>query len=170
VFHLAGLLQTRVELLTTVELMVLAMVRRVVAAVRLQHVPTLLRQDDSHVPMTSQALGSDEPFLAEMSEVARPRIDRTLVVVAEVVCRDDPKRSDRREGPGFRAPQGALAILGIVDDLSVRSARQVEVPHEHVSRIVALVSIARVAITLQPSRVIVTISGIVLRVVVSRTC
>jgi hypothetical protein len=40
VFHLARLLQTRVELLTMVALMLLAMFKGVVAAVRLQHVST----------------------------------------------------------------------------------------------------------------------------------
>jgi hypothetical protein len=74
VFDFAGLLQTRIELLTTVVLVVLAMVKGVVAAVRLQHVPTLLRQDDGYVPMTVQALGSDEPFLPQVSEIAGPRI------------------------------------------------------------------------------------------------
>ena len=72
-------------------------------------------------------------------------------MVAKVACRDDPKRADGREGAGFRAPQGVLAVPGIVDDLSVRSARQVEVPHEHVARIESLVSIARVAIAFQPA-------------------
>jgi hypothetical protein len=152
-----------------VVLMLLAMFKGVVAAVRLQHVSTLLRQDDGHVPMTSQALGSDEPFLAKVPEVARPRIGRTPVVVAEVACRDDSKRADGRKGAGFRAPQGVLAVPGIVDDLSVRPARQVEVPHEHVSRIEALVSISRVAVALESSRVIVPISAITFRVVVSRT-
>jgi hypothetical protein len=49
------------------------------------------------------------------------------------------------------------------------STRQVEIPHEHVPRIEALVSIARVALTLEPSRVIVAFSGIILRLVASRT-
>src|SRR5713226_3456725 len=124
-----------------VALMVLAMLKGVVAAVRFQHVSTLLRQDDGHVPMTSQTLGSDEPFLAKVPEIARPRIGRTVVVVAEVACRDDPKRADGRQGAGFRAAQRVLAVPSIVDNLPVRSARQVEVPHKHVSRIAVLVSI-----------------------------
>jgi hypothetical protein len=101
-----------------VALMLLAMFKGVVAAVRLQHVPALLRQDDGHVPMTRHAFGSDEPFFAKVPEVARPRIGRTLVVITQVACRDDPKRADGGEGPGFRAPQGVLAIPGIMDDLS----------------------------------------------------
>jgi hypothetical protein len=90
-------------------------------------------------------------------------------VVAEVACRHDSKRADGRKGAGLRAPQGVLAVPGIADDLSVRPARQVEVPHEHVSRIEALVSISRVAVALEASRVTVAIAGIVTRVVVSRT-
>ena len=70
VFHLARLLQIRVELLTMVLPTVLTVVARMIAAIRLQHVPTFLRQDDRHVPMTGQPLGSDEPFLAEVSQVA----------------------------------------------------------------------------------------------------
>jgi hypothetical protein len=70
VFHLAGLLKTRVELLTMIVPTVFAMVRRVVATVRHEHASTLLRQDDGHVPMTVQPLGADKPLLAQMTEVA----------------------------------------------------------------------------------------------------
>jgi hypothetical protein len=79
---------------------------------------------------------------AEVSEVARPWIRRPLVVVAKVARRDDAKRTNGRQGARFRASQGVLAVPGIVDDLSVRSTRQVKVPHEHVPRIEAFVSIA----------------------------
>jgi hypothetical protein len=137
------------------------------AAVRLQHVPTLFRQDDHDVPVTVQPLGSDEPFFSEVSEVARPRIGRTLVVVAEVAGRDDPKCADGRQSAGFRAPQRVLPVSSIVDDLSLGSAWQVEVPHDHVSRIDALVSIARVAVSLD-SRMIAASSRFVVRVAVSR--
>jgi hypothetical protein len=119
--------------------------------------------------MTGQPLGSDEPFLTEVSEVATPWIRRTLIVVAQVACQNDAKRANGRQGARFRTPQGVLAIPGIVDDLSVRSTRQVEVPHKRVPRIEAFVSIARVAVALDPSRVIVALSRIVIRLVVSRT-
>jgi hypothetical protein len=169
VFHLTGLLEICVELLAMVMPTVLAMLVRVIAAIRLQHVPTLLRQDNGHIAMTVYPLGSDEPFLPEVSEVARPRIGRALVVVPEVVCQDDAKRADGRQRASLRASQGVLAVPGVVDDLAVRSAGQVKVPHEHVPRIEAAVSIARVAIALEPSRVIVAFRRIVLRVLVSRT-
>jgi hypothetical protein len=73
VFHLARLLQIRIELLTMALLVlptVVAIVVRMVAAIRLQHVPTLFRQDDGRVPMTGQPLGSDEPFFPEVAQVA----------------------------------------------------------------------------------------------------
>jgi hypothetical protein len=60
VFDLARLLEVRIEILR----MVVATVRRIVAAVGLQHVPTLFRQDDGYLPVTIKPLGSDEPFLA----------------------------------------------------------------------------------------------------------
>jgi hypothetical protein len=69
VFQLARLLEARIELLVAVVPMVLAMAIRVVAAVRLEHVPTLLRQHDGHIPMSVQPFGSDESFLAQMAEV-----------------------------------------------------------------------------------------------------
>jgi len=68
-FHLARLLEARIELLVAVVPMVLPMAMRVVAAVRLEHVPTLLRQHDGHIPMPVQWFGSDESFLAQMAEV-----------------------------------------------------------------------------------------------------
>lgn len=49
VFDLARLLQIRVELLPMVVPVVLAMIVRVVAAIRLQHVPTLFRQHDRRI-------------------------------------------------------------------------------------------------------------------------
>jgi hypothetical protein len=143
------------------------MFKRVLAAVCFEYVPTFLRQDDDHVPMTSYPLGADKPLLAQMAEVARPWIGRTAVVVAKIACRDDAKRANGRQRARFRATQRVLAVPGIVDDLSVGPTRQVEVPHEHVPRIEAFVSIA---VALDLSGVIVAISGIVFPVVVSRTC
>jgi hypothetical protein len=150
VFHLARLFQLRVELLTMILPAVLAVIAHVIAAIRFQQVPTFLRQDDRHVPMTGQLLGSDEAFLTEVAQVAAPWIRRTIVVVAKVARRDDPKRANGRQRARFRAPQGVLAVPGIVDDPSVRSARQVEVAHEHIARIESLVTIARIAIAFQP--------------------
>jgi hypothetical protein len=121
-----------------------------VATIRLQQVPTFFRQDDRHVPTAGQPLGSDEPFLTEVSEVAAPWIGRTLVVVAQVACRDDAKRADGRQRARFRAPQGVLAVPGIVDDLPVRSTRQIEVPHEYIAGIESFVTIARIVIAFQP--------------------
>jgi hypothetical protein len=67
VFQLARLLEPRVELLATVVRMASVLVNRVVAPVRLQHVPTFFRQHDSDVPMTVQTLGSDGPLVPQMS-------------------------------------------------------------------------------------------------------
>jgi hypothetical protein len=55
-----------------------------------------------------------------------------------------------------------------VDNLPVSSAREVEVPHEHVPRIQAVVSIPRVAVALEPSRVIIATPRIVFGVFTSR--
>ena len=122
--------------------MFMAVVVRVVAAVRFEDVPALLGQDHGDVPMTIKPLRSDESLLAQMSQVAQPRIGRAIVVVAEVARRDDAKRADGREREALRAPQRVLAVAGIVDDLPARSTRQVEIAHEHVARVDALASIA----------------------------
>jgi len=135
-----------------------------VVAVRFQHVPPLLRQHDGDVPMAIQALGSDEPCLAEMSQVAGARTARTLVVIAEVACRDHPKRPDGRERAAFRTPQSVLTVSGIVDDLSVGSARQVEIPHEHV----AWVKSARIMVAFRPARIVQAIAGMLVGVGASR--
>jgi len=49
------------------------------------------------VPTTIQSISSDQPLLAQVAQVARPGIGRAIVVVAEVACRDDPKRTDGRD-------------------------------------------------------------------------
>jgi hypothetical protein len=151
VFRLARLFQIRVELLTMILPAVLAVIARMIAAIRFQQVSTLFRQDNRHVPMTGQPLGSDEPLIAEVSEVAGPRIGRTLVIVAKVACRDDAKRANSRQRARFRAPQGVLVLPGIADDRSVRSARQVEVAHEYIAGIESLTTIARIALAFQPA-------------------
>src|SRR5580698_6791484 len=71
VFQRARLLQPRVVLLAMVVPMVLALVMRVVAPIRLQQDPTFFREDDGDVPMTVQPFGSDEAFRAQVSQVAR---------------------------------------------------------------------------------------------------
>jgi hypothetical protein len=53
-----------------------------------EYVPTFLRQDDRHLPMTVQPLGSDEPFFSEVSEVAQTA-----------------DRQDARYGRGGRGPR-----------------------------------------------------------------
>jgi hypothetical protein len=151
VFHFARLFEFGVERLTMLVAMVLAMVMGVVTAVRFENVPALLGEHDGHVPMAIQALRSDKPFLPQVSQITRSRIGGAAVVIAEVARRHDPKRADGRERAAFRSPQRVLAVAGIVNDLAVRSARQIEVAHKHVARIEAVVSIARLAITIEPS-------------------
>jgi hypothetical protein len=62
-------------------------------------------------------------------------------VVAEVACRHNPKRAYGRQRARFGAPQGALAVSDIVDDLSVTPARKGEVAPEHVARIESILAI-----------------------------
>ena len=68
-------------------------------------------------------------------------------MVPQVTTGDDPKRTNRRERARFGAAQRVLPIA-IADELAFQSAWQVEIPHEHVARMISLprVSIAWVAI------------------------
>jgi hypothetical protein len=90
-------------------------------------------------------------------------------MIAEVARRHDSKRTDGRQRAALGATKRVLPASGIVDNLSVGSARQVEVPHEYVARIETLFSIARVAIALDRPAVPITVSRIIFGVVASRT-
>ncbi len=159
-FQLTGLFEARVELLLAIVTMVLAVVRRVIVTVRLKHVPTLFRQHNRHVPMTIQPLGSDEPVVTQMSQVAGPRICGAVAVVADVARGDNPKRADGGQRPRFKPVQRVLTPADIVDDFSVASTRKIETPHEHVTRI------PRVVIAVRPA-LVVPMARVVLRVIVA---
>lgn len=76
VFDLAGLDQPRIELLAVLLIAVRAM--------RVQEIATTVREDDHMVPMTVEALSSNQPLFAQVAEVARTWISRSAVVVSKV--------------------------------------------------------------------------------------
>jgi hypothetical protein len=69
-FDLARLLQLRVERLLAVLAVVVTMIVGVVAAMQFEHAAALLGEHHGDIPMTVHALGSEESFLAEMSQIA----------------------------------------------------------------------------------------------------
>jgi hypothetical protein len=104
-----------------------------------------------------------------VSQITRSRLGGPALVIVKVTRRDDPKRSDSGERAAFGSPQLVFAAARIVDDLSVRSARQVEVGHEHLAWIEIQISIARLATTLDGARIILAVPRSFFSVGVSRT-
>jgi hypothetical protein len=77
-------------------------------------------------------------LLAEVSQIAQTRIQWEIVVIAEITTGDHPKRANRGKRSRFGSAQRVLAIaiaIAIADDLSLQTARQIEVAREDVARI-----------------------------------
>jgi hypothetical protein len=70
-----------------------------------------------------------------------PEVEPILTRIAQIALRHDPKGADSRECPRFRSIQRVVAVA-IVHELALRSARQIEIAHEHVPRIDASIVIA----------------------------
>jgi hypothetical protein len=140
-FHLARLLEARVERLA-----------RLVVAVttRFQEVPAAVGQHDRHVRLAVQPNRSDEALFAQMSEVAVARISFTPVVIAEVSRSHDAKCADRRQRPSLGPSKGVLALPRVPHDLTVTSPREPEIPRENIPRVA--IAIARAAVAPAPVR------------------
>jgi hypothetical protein len=113
--------------------------------------------------LTRQAFDADEPLLAKVAQVARARISPAAVVVSQVPCGDHPEGANGREAASLRPSERIRPPARVVDDLALRSARQIEIAHEDIARI----QTARLVIALGPPpvlRVAATIAGIILRV------
>jgi hypothetical protein len=87
VLDLARLHEARVELLPVVLMMVVTM--------EVQEIAATVGKNDDVVTVTIQPLRSDEPLFPQVTEVARPRIGRAAVVVAEVTGGYDAERTYR---------------------------------------------------------------------------
>src|SRR5262245_31969515 len=125
-FELALFLEARVERL-----------RRLLAAipVRLQDITAAVGQDDGDLTAAIEANRIDQALLAEMPQIALPWIGGPVVVVAKIARRHHPERPNDREGAGLGAAKRVLPLACVVDDLAFASSRQVDVPREHVARI-----------------------------------
>lgn len=78
-------------------------------------------QADRLIPVPRHAPNLDQMLFAQVAEVARTRVGRTAVVVAEITTGDHSERADRRERSRFRAAEGVLPI-SIVNRLATASA------------------------------------------------
>lgn len=78
--------------------------------------------------------------------VHRHALDQSLIVevpqlgrlaaagISKIAFRNDPKRTDRRQGPRFGSIQGVVAVA-IAHRFAVVTMRQFDVPHERITRI-----------------------------------
>ena len=132
----------------------------VAVSVALQKAAAILRQDDRVVAIARHADGLDQPLFAEMPQVARARIGRSIVVVSEVTTGDHSKGANGRQRARFRAAQGVLAVA-VANDLPLQSARQVDVPRERVARLP--IALTTVAVALRPACIITPIAAVLVR-------
>jgi hypothetical protein len=119
----------------------------------LEQVPAVLRQRDGIVARAGDPSRLNQSLLPEMTNVARTRISRTIVVVSEITTGDHSKRSDGCERSRFRAAQGVLTIA-VAYDLARMSARKVQIARERVTHI---------AVALRPARIVARVVSIAIR-------
>jgi len=147
VFKLALAFDTVVERLTAARLAVSVMLEQAAASLgQRNHVLTVARH----------ANGLDEPLLTEVAEVTGTWIDRAIVMVAEVTTGDHSKRADRGQRARLRPPQRVFAVA-VAHELAFRSARQVQMSGEHLTRVG--VARASFAITLRPAGIVSNITA-----------
>jgi hypothetical protein len=112
-----------------------------------EEAPSFLRQRDRILARTWHPRDLDELLLAEVAQVARPRIERPIMAVAEITTGDHSKCPDGRERARFRSTQRVFAIA-IPHALTFESARQIEMPGKYVARIVVERPVVAVALRL----------------------
>jgi hypothetical protein len=93
VFHFPRAFEARIERLA---------VLLVAVPIPLRKTAAILREHDRMVAMTGHAHGLDQPLFSKVSEVARPWVRSTIVVVPEITTGDNSKGTNGREraGPG----------------------------------------------------------------------
>jgi hypothetical protein len=88
VFELARPNEARVEGLMTLVVWVLAMIKKA---------PAFFGEHHRMVAVAGHADGLDLPLLSKVSEVARPWVGKSIVVVQEITTGDNSEGTDRRE-------------------------------------------------------------------------
>jgi hypothetical protein len=149
--------EPRVELLTAlvVTWIVLAGIVIALPSVCFQQTLAAIRQEHRHVPLARHPSGVDEAQFAEVAELGVPQVQRPIFAVAEVLGGDNSKGTDGPQRATLRAAQRVLAVA-VKHSLALRSAGEVELAQEYVSRIRA-VALTHVAVT----RILIALSRIV---------
>ena len=130
------------------------------SAMVFEQAAAFLRQRDGIFTGAGHPNRFDQPFLAEMPQIAGARIGGTIVVIPKITTGDDPKRTNGRERARFRAAQRVLAVA-IADELAVHSAWQTQIASEHGTWI--HVALTMVTVTFRPPCIRVSIARVLVR-------
>ena len=113
-------------------------------AIGFEEVPAALGQDDGSV-VRAERTAANQPLVLQMPN-ATARIAGLVAQVVEVALGHNPKRADGPE----HAALGAVDLVDAValsDRPTLASAREVEIPGEHVARVTVFVAVAFAAPT-----------------------
>jgi hypothetical protein len=106
-------------------------------AIGVEEVPALVREDDRLV-MFAQRDGPNQTFVAQV--VKRVVVTGIVPLMSEVTLGDDSERADGRQGTAVFAIQ-FVDVLAVDHQLARVAARQVQVVHQAVARIVLAVAL-----------------------------
>jgi hypothetical protein len=93
----------------------------------------------------------NQSLIAQVPQITVTRVGLAPGVVAQLTRGNNPKRAHGGQCARLRSPQRVLAVPRVVHDLALASTWQIEIAHEDVAGI----EIARIAIPLRPSLVVV---------------
>ena len=122
-------------------------------AVPLEKAAPVLRQRHCRLAVTGHTNGLDEPLLAQVSEIAGPRVGWPVVAVAEITTGDHSEGADGGQGARLRTAKRVLAIA-VTHQLAIGAARQVQLTREDFTRVV--VAQPFVAVTFRRASILAT--------------
>jgi hypothetical protein len=105
--------------------------------------------------------GLNQSLLPEVSQVARPGIERAIVLVPEITTGDHLKHSDGRERSRLRTAQGVLAIA-VAYEFAFRAAGEIQVPRERLARVTR--TVRSVVLAIRPARIVAGIVSSITRI------
>jgi hypothetical protein len=125
---------------------------------RLEQVSPLLREgDDSRVAVELNR--ANETGFAQVPELALPRVQGLIELVAEVARGDHTERAHRGQRARFRTAKGVV-MVAVVDVFAVKSTWQIDVVRKHVAWI-DLLALTRVRPGAAQIARVATLAGIV---------
>jgi hypothetical protein len=125
-----------------------------------QAAPVVCKGHGTIAPVEGDSL--NESLVFEMAQIALANVERGIARVAQIPLRYDPKRPDGRQCSRIRSPQLVVAVA-VVNQLALRSSRQVEIAHEHVARVHSAIVDSNARFTIaRLATIVVAIADVVL--------